>query len=289
MPNLPRISVVTPSYNQVEFLEETILSVLNQDYPNLEYIIIDGGSTDGSVDIIRKYKRYLAYWISEPDYGHAHALNKGFAKSTGEIMAWLNSDDKYYPWTFRIVSEIFRELTDVQWLMGRPTIFRGDGVPVEVENFRKNYYEVLSDRYQWIQQESIFWRRSLWEVSSGRLNEEYSLACDLELWLRFFKYADLFHVTAFIGGFRRQPEQRSQLKHDEYTKEAETAISAALNVAPPIVQRRVHLLLKLYKFPRSIRNRLNQWLNIYKWHKHQEIYFDHHKGTWSTRHVAVPL
>ncbi len=94
--NYPKISIVTPSFNHAQFLEETILSVITQNYPNLEYVIIDGGSTDGSVDIIKKYEKHLTYWVSEPDNGHGDALNKGFAKSTGEIMAWINSDDKYY-------------------------------------------------------------------------------------------------------------------------------------------------------------------------------------------------
>src|SRR5215204_5758135 len=111
--DLPKISIVTPSYNQAEFIEETILSVINQNYPNLEYIVIDGGSTDGSVEIIKKYEQYFSYWVSEPDKGHADALNKGFAKATGEVMAWINSDDKYFPWTFATVAEVYSQFPEV--------------------------------------------------------------------------------------------------------------------------------------------------------------------------------
>jgi len=111
-----KISIVTPTYNQAEYIEATILSVLNQRYPNLEYIIIDGGSTDGTVDIIKKYADQLTYWCSEPDGGQYAAINKGFAHATGDVMAWLNSDDLYMPYTLHAVGSIMDSLEEVKWL-----------------------------------------------------------------------------------------------------------------------------------------------------------------------------
>src|ERR1044071_10153093 len=118
----PKISIVTTSFNQAEWLEQCMRSVLDQNYPELEYIVIDGGSTDGSVDIIRKYADRLTYWISEKDNGMYDGLQKGLSRSTGEIMAWINSDDLFHPGSFMTVTEIFSHYEQVKWLQGVPTV-----------------------------------------------------------------------------------------------------------------------------------------------------------------------
>jgi glycosyltransferase involved in cell wall biosynthesis len=219
---LPRITVVTPSYNQVNFLEVTLRSVLDQKYPNLEYIVIDGGSTDGSPDIIHKYADQLSYWCSESDGGQYEAINKGFARSTGEILCWLNSDDIQFPWALRLVGEVFNTCRDVEWLSTLATgVVDFTGWPIAVyplpgfarEAFADGrYLPAFPNRrtpYGFIQQESTFWRRGLWEKAGGLLRTEYRLAADFDLWARFFQHADLFGIGSPLAAFRRQYQQRS--------------------------------------------------------------------------------
>jgi glycosyltransferase involved in cell wall biosynthesis len=227
--NYPKISIVTPNYNGGEYLEETIKSVLSQNYPNLEYIIIDGGSTDDSVAIIEKYKNQLAYWISEPDKGLYDAIQKGFDNSTGEIMAWINSDDLYHPKALFTVAELFN-FNEVNWIQGIPTTFDEQGRTVAVSDFKRwtklDYY---LGNFEWIQQESTFWRRSLWEVSGSKIATEMKYAGDLELWLRFFRHEKLFVTQALFGGFRQRSKNQLSLDFlDLYIKEAKARIKEEL-------------------------------------------------------------
>jgi glycosyltransferase involved in cell wall biosynthesis len=233
----PRLTIVTPSFNQGEFLEETIKSVLDQEYENLEYIVVDGGSTDRSVSIIKKYSDRLAHWVSEPDEGQYHAINKGFARATGEIMAWLNSDDKYLPWTLSVVADIFSAFPEVEWLTSvHPLQWNSHGQAVAVDftgalsrhSFLQgnNFPVEGSIGRRWIQQESTFWRRSLWERAGGRLDQSLAMAADFELWARFYDHADLFGAQALLGGFRSHGVQRSVLHRDRYMAEAEQVLRA---------------------------------------------------------------
>ncbi len=224
MSNLPKISIVTPSYNQGQFLEQTICSILDQNYPNLEYVIIDGGSTDNSVEIIKKYSNRLSYWVSEPDTGHGNALNKGFSKTSGEIMAWLNSDDKYLPWTFEVVAEIFSLFPDVNWIVGVNGWWDKKGRLVTARNIYKNIYDYLLGNYAWIQQESVFWRRSLWEKAGGKINEKYKFSVDGELWCRFFLIDKLYHVESIISGYRFHDNNRGKLYLESCFSEINRAI-----------------------------------------------------------------
>jgi len=223
----PKISIVTPNFNGAQYLEETIQSVLDQNYPNLEYIIIDGGSTDGSVEIIRKYESQLSYWISEPDNGLYHAIQKGFACSTGDIMAWINSDDMYHKNSFSTVAEIFGSFEQVKWLVGATTLYDTLGRTVAVSPSRLfTKFDFYSGDFKWIQQESTFWRRSLWENAGSTLNMNLKYAGDFDLWMKFFSHEKLYVIDALIGGFRRRTKNQLSLDHmDEYLTEVGTVLS----------------------------------------------------------------
>ncbi len=219
----PKISIVTPNYNKGEFLEYTIKSVLSQKYPNLEYIIIDGGSTDNSVDIIKKYESQLAYWVSEPDKGMYDAIKKGFSRATGEIMAWIGSDDMYHPNCFNIVAEIFKN-EKVKWLVGATTHFDKLGRCVFTspsEYFSRQ--KLLSGDYKWIQQESSFWRKSLYDKVDG-INTQFKYAGDFDLWLKFSRFEKMYISTALLGGFRINNDGQLSLSMDKYEEEVYESI-----------------------------------------------------------------
>lgn len=198
---LPLVSIVTPSFNQARFLEETIQSVLNQDYPNIEYIIIDGGSTDGSLDIIQRYAQHLAWWVSEKDNGQTDAINKGFSRAAGEIFAWLNSDDTYLP---NAVSEAVAYLLnhpEVGMVYGDANLIDEGGRVVGKFPARQTDYPRLRRGYVHIPQQAAFFRADLWHQVAP-LDPSFFFAMDYDLWVRLAKIAPLMYVPRLWANFR---------------------------------------------------------------------------------------
>jgi glycosyltransferase involved in cell wall biosynthesis len=203
----PKISVVTCCYNHVSFLERTITSVLDQKYPNLEYIIIDGGSTDGSKDIIQRYSTQLAYWVSEPDEGQTHALIKGFNRATGDISCWLCSDDLFEPWTLREVADFFERRPEARVAYGDATwIDVQDRVIRKKREHGFNRFIWMHD-YNFIPQPSTFWRHDLY-LQVGGLDPAFDWAMDADLWARFAEVTHLYHAARPWSRMRIHPDQK---------------------------------------------------------------------------------
>ena len=211
-----KISVVTVCYNSAATLEKTILSVLNQSYPHIEYIVIDGGSTDGTVDIIKKYADRLAHWVSESDKGMYDALVKGFSKITGDVCCWLNADDMLYEAAFDTVSDFFEQNPEIDWLTGYNVCYNKSSqitsvtTPIVVSNrlLRTGFYQ-SAYRVPFIQQESTFWRKSLLDKLDFNRFSSFRLAGDYYMWYTFAQHSQLLFITSYLGGWRRIEGQLS--------------------------------------------------------------------------------
>lgn len=254
----PKISIVTPSFNQAQYLEKTILSIVNQDYPNLEYIIIDGGSTDESVDIIKKYEKYLTYWISEPDNGQSNAINKGFKIAKGDILAYLNSDDIYLPNTFKIVSEYFTKYSNSNIVYGHAIII--NELDKQIGNclalpFKLN--EHLNGVFS-IPQQSAFWKKEVYERIGG-FNENNHSCMDGE----FFAYAGYykfnFHIIdKFLSCFRIHSNSKTGKVNSElkiqypvdikyYTTDISKKTNIPINYLLAFIYRLKNIFKKFYQ------------------------------------------
>jgi glycosyltransferase involved in cell wall biosynthesis len=219
----PLISIITVCFNSAKTIRQTIESVLIQTYTNIEYILVDGKSTDNTVAIIEEYapqfaaKGIIYRWISEPDDGMYNALNKGFYKSSGEIMYWLNSDDLLlFPYSIKLVIRTFYLYPSVNWVTFCPGLYNTLGEYGCLPSFFASYnrYLIKKGYYHnkamgFIQQESTFWRRNLWEKSGGKIDESFKLAGDFHLWKKFANYEPLYKVNLCVAGFRKHSNNKS--------------------------------------------------------------------------------
>ncbi|HNB52707.1 MAG TPA: glycosyltransferase family 2 protein [Anaerolineales bacterium] len=193
----PLVSIITPSFNQARFLEATLQSVLSQTYPNIQYLISDGGSTDGSLEIIQKYAHRLHWWVSEKDRGQTDALNKGFAHATGDIFAWLNSDDTYEP---HAVAEAVAYLTahpEVGMVYGDANFIDEHSKVIGPFNARQTDYARLMRGAVYIPQQAAFFRADLWR-KVGPLDPSFYFAMDYDLWVRLAKLAPLHYLPGSV-------------------------------------------------------------------------------------------
>ncbi len=233
---LPTVSIVTPSFNSEEFIERTILAVKSQEYPRIEHVLMDGGSTDTTMRIVDRHRAHFAHVESAKDKGMYDAIDRGFAHTTGEIMTWLNSDDEWFPGTLRTVTRLFREFPEVEWLTsGYPSAIDATGAMIATARLsgfsRKGHLrgEFLpacgwpADGF--IQQESTFWRRSLWERAGSRMDDSLQFAGDFELWSRFLQHAQLWCVEIPLGCFRRREGQKTAVAFQSYLDEARTVFA----------------------------------------------------------------
>lgn len=218
MSALPYVSIVTPSYNQAEFLEQTILSVINQSYPQLEYIIVDGASTDNSLEIIQKYAADIHWWVSEPDKGQAEAINKGLAQAKGEIIAWLNSDDYYLPDTISAAVAAMQENPKCGLVYGDVVSVDEDDIPIYIQQFGNWGLDGLMC-FKIIGQPSVFLKREVL-VKAGLLDDRFQCLLDHQLWLRIARLATIKYIPRLWSAARFHPGAKNIAMARDFGSEA---------------------------------------------------------------------
>lgn len=216
-PGQPLVSIVTPSFNQAAYLEAAMRSVLEQDYPNLEYLVVDGGSQDGSQEIIQRYADRLSWWVSEPDAGQAEAINKGFARARGEIVAWLNSDDLYLPGAVQQAVQVLQRHPAAGLVYGNALTITAEGVPLNLLKFpRWELADLL--RFRIICQPAVFLRRAALEAA-GPLDQSFHFMLDHQLWLRLAGRSPIVQTSEMLAAARHHPQAKNAAQAENFSVE----------------------------------------------------------------------
>lgn len=258
--DLPKISVITPSYNQASFIKQTIESVISQDYPNLEYIVIDGGSDDGSVEIIKSYKDKLSYWVSETDNGQAHAVNKGLKVATGDIIGWLNSDDIYLPGTLKKVARYYQELPDADVIYGNHVVTTQGGDFLWTKKELPFSLRRL-EHHSYMSQPATFFKASVVE-KCGILDEQLHFLLDWEYFIRLGKKCKFTHVSDVFATYRLHKVAKTAIQsgQDRFLEEKKKIVNklrysptsnVALNHIYHGIMQVISILARLFVVVRS--------------------------------------
>lgn len=257
---LPRISVVVPSFNQACWIGKTLHSIVRQGYPELELIVIDGGSSDGSQEIIRQFQPYISYFVSEPDGGQVNGLIKGFSRATGDILCWINSDDL-------MVGDCMREAAAYLTANADAGAVYGDTVWIDAEGRTlKGQREIDFDPFLWLHTYnyipgmSMYWRRSVYERVGG-LNPQFDLAMDADLWFRISRVSRIGHVRRFWSGMRYYPEQKNRRLRAQSDREDNMIRAAHWGTdRPPLLTAR-RVVARGIRVLRRIAARSYDWQN----------------------------
>lgn len=287
---LPKISIITPSYNQAQFLEATILSVLGQNYPNLEYIIMDGGSTDSSKSIIEKYSSQLYYWKSEKDSGQSNAINNGFRRSTGEILMWLNSDDILMPNILHRIAELYLENKNVLHF-GNCIHFNNsaEGLTCVGSNIVKQHKNFNLKDADYIIQPSSFWSRSIWE-EIGELSETVHFGFDWEWFLKVEKKFELKPIPEVISMYRIHEDHKSgtggRKRQEELLKIYEEFNPRFAKLYSHLINDDLEKAKNFNNFKISVKNKLGKHTSLSQ--KLRILYPDHYSD-FSNKEICAAM
>lgn len=276
-----RVSIVTTTFNALPYIAGTTHSILQSRSPQLEYLVVDAGSSDGTLEFLRAIRDPRLRVEVRRGAGQYEAIDWGLRQTTGEVMAWLNADDIYFPWTIDAVGQLFTRFAEVHWITGLPTFLNGEGICTLVSlpsSYPKNYIQngwFHELAYGNLVQESMFWRRDLYQRTGG-LNLKYGLAADFELWMRFARYAALEAVAVPLAAWRKHGKNRSLLCAEAYLSE----VAAAAAGLPKI---------SAWKRWLCRRQTTRHALRLAEWHRTPRIYYSLSQSEWRRETAFRPI